>query len=301
MSVTIYCSPTHFKMLVGSAKNNSITIDDFHEVPLPEGAMINGIITNEAEMSAFLGQINESAGIGEQETALVIDNNSVRTKLMEVPPVNEQMILDFVKRDLAGSMEEGEEDIFDYAVLSPGGPMGALILAVSASKALIESYNNVFVNAGFKLMTIDIGANSLIKAGGIFQEIGNNTCILCNVDGKAMSISLFEEGVYSITNKYRLLNTEDSDEWYHEIGSNISSVIQFHKGQRGDTAINGAYFTAVSDEQMEKLTSAISYLGIHTSKIDFQHCVTLTGNASAAQGDFNPGKFLYNIGALLRR
>ena len=301
MSVTIYCSPTHFKLISGSAKNNSTTIDDFHEVPLPDGAMINGIITNEAEMAAFLGQINENFGIGDQETTLVIDNNSVRTKLMEVPPVNEQMILDFVKQDLAASIQESEEDLFDYSVLNTGGPTGALILAVSASKALIQSYNNVFVNAGYKLMTIDIGANALIKAADIFHEIADSTCILCNVDGKAMSISLFEEGVYSITNKYRLLNTEDTDDWFHEIGSNISSVIQFHKGQRGDTAISGAYFTAVSDEQMEKLSTAINYLGIPTSKIDFQHCVTLQGNASAAQGDFNPGKFLFNIGALLRR
>lgn len=301
MSVSIYCSPTHFKLITGSAKNNSITINDFHEVPLPEGAMINGIITNEAEMSAFLGQINENFGINDQETTLVIDNNSVRTKLMEVPPVNESLILDFIKQDLSGSIQEGDEDVFDFSVLNTGGPMGALVLAVSASKSLIQSYINVFINAGYKLMTIDIGANSLIKAAGVFQEISDTTCILCNVDGKAMSISLFEEGVYSITNKYRLLNTEDTDDWYHEIGSNISSVIQFHKGQRGDTAISGAYFTAVSDAQMEKLSNAISYLGIPTTKIDMQHCVKLEGNASAAAGDFNPGKFLFNIGALLRR
>lgn len=302
MSVSIYCSPTHFKLISGGAKGKGIRIDEFHEVPLPEGAMINGIITNEGEMTAFLGQIYESMRIAGQDTTLVIDNNSIRSKLMEVPPVKEPMMLDFIKKDLGAFADEGSDDIFDYAVLdASGGPNGALIMAVSVSRQLIQTYMDVFGKAGIRLTNMDIGANALIKVSGLMSEIDNNTCILAMIDGKSMTLTLFQEGVYSITNKYRLLNLEGSDDWRNEIGSNISSVVQFHKGQRSENEISTVYFAGVSPEELNTLSSAINYLGIPLYNLNFEGFINLDGNAAVAANDFIPGKFVFNMGALLRR
>ena len=300
----MYCSPTHLKLISGSPGSKSVEIKRFAEAPLPEGGMINGIITSEEIMIDFLRKVGEKMDLRSADLTLVIDNNSIRSKVMNVPPVNEATILDFVKREI-GVVASGTvtDDIFDYSVLNNvAGPDGAKILAVSVSKTLLTSYKTVVEQAGYKLKNIDIGINSMIKVAKLVRQL-EGTSILAMIDGKSLMLSLFEKGEFSLTNRYRLMNAEGTQEWNNEIGGHLSSVIQFQKGQRSDSEVDSVFFAGITAMQVEGLNSSLGYLGIKMEALD------LTGVAKYKQPqitsedapEFVGSKYILNIGSLLRK
>lgn len=300
---SIYCSPTQVKVVMGSAESKSIKIDNYATALIPEGAMINGIITDEDAMINLLSDLNSQYVLDKDDTLLVIDSNSILTKTMDVPPVSEHQVLEFVAREFSQYGEEdGEaEKIYDYTVIDPQAESGgATILAVGANKGLIESYQRVFVSAGYNLKGINIGINAQIKIASYIPQLQTGTYVLAQVDGKNLTFTLFNEGEYSLTNKYRLLNMTGTPEWFNEVGDNMSSMIQFNKGQRTTNDITAAYFVGITPEEISALSSNLQYLNIEMSELRFDGSVVYSDTVTS-KGGFSAGNFLYNIGNLLKK
>lgn len=300
---SIYCSPTQVKIVMGSAENKSIKVDNYAVALIPEGAMINGIITDEDAMINLLTDLNDQYELDKDDTLLVIESNSILTKTMDVPPVSEHQVLEFVAREFSQyGEEEGEaEKIYDYTVIDPQAESGgATILAVGVSKGLIESYQRVFVSAGYNLKGINIGINAQIKIASFIPQLQTGTYVLAQIDGKNLAFTLFNEGEYSLTNKYRLMNMAGTPEWFSEIGDNMSSMIQFNKGQRDTNDITAAYFVGISATEVDALSSNLQYLNIEMSELKFDGHVVYS-DVVTGKGGFSAGNFLYNIGNLLKK
>jgi len=301
MAVSLYFSASHLKVVVGSADANSVKVDDFAMFSLPEGAMINGIITDEDAMIRFLTGIGSTMELFKHEAILVIDNNSIRSKAMDMPPVPEVKLLEFIARDL-GAFTDGEtNDVFDYTVLNAKLPEGgSRVLAVAVDRDLLQTYRNTFTSAGYNLKNINIGVNAANKLARVSPHLMAGACILAIVDERNLTLMLFEGGAYKITNKYRLLNPDDSPEWRQEIGNNISSVIQFHKGQRPAEEISAAFVAGLSPAQTSALSEPLAFLGIQIGMLDLVSRVKISNKASAKDGGLNPGKYLFNLGVMLK-
>ena len=301
MAVSLYCSPTHLKIIVGSADTNSVKVDDFAMFTLPDGAMINGIITDEDAMIRFLSDVGTNMNLFNTDALLVIDNNSIRSKVMDMPSVPEAKMLDFIARELGVFNEEESNDVFDYTVLNaklPGG--GSRILAVAVDRDLLQVYRNTFTSAGFKLKNINIAVNAANKIARVSPHLMTGACILAVVDERNLTLMLYEDGNYKITNKYRLFNPDDTPEWRQEIGNNISSVIQFHKGQRPTEEIAAAYFAGLSPAQTAALASPLTFLGIQIGMLDLASKVKISSKSAPKDGGLNPGKYLLNLGVMLK-
>ena len=302
MAASLYFSTSHMKIIVGSADANSVKVDDFAMFSLPEGAMINGIITDEDTMIRYLAGIGTNMSLFKQEAMLVIDNNSIRSKVMDMPSVPEAKMLEFISREIGVVAEGGEvNDVFDYTVLNakaPGG--GSRILAVAVDRDLLQAYRNTFTSAGFNLKNINIGVNAANKIARVSPQLSAGARILAIIDERNLTLMLFEGGDYKITNKYRLLNSDDTAEWRQEIGNNISSIVQFHKGQRPTEEISAAFFAGLSPAQTTALTEPLSFLGIQIEMLDLASHVKISNRAASKDGGLNPGKYLLNLGTMLK-
>jgi Tfp pilus assembly PilM family ATPase len=303
MSNTLYCSPTHLKLLTGDATGKSVRISNFDEIELPVGGMINGIITDQEIMTKFFADVCLRYEQGKADTRLIVDANTIQVKPMTVPPLNEGMILEFVKREFnqyEDKQDTSDDDIYDYTVLEPKNTQGgSTILAVASPKSFLQSYKDVLIAAGFNLTSIGLGLESHIKIAKFLPELSKGEVLLASVDGKQFSLSMFENGHYVIQNRYRLMQNEGSDEWGSEIGNDISSMVQFRMSQRTGTKIDAAFFTGVTAEDIVKLKESLGYLGIEINTLDIGRQIELTGKANTL-GDFNPGHYLLNIGNLLK-
>jgi len=302
MNVSLYCSPTHLKLVIGSADSNVIRVEDYGIYLLPEGAMINGIITDEEAMIRYLAEIGEVLDCFKHEALLVIDTSNIRSRVIDVPIVPELKMIDFIAHDLGAFSEGGNNDVFDYAVLNGKTPDGgARVLAVAVDREILQVYRNTFTSAGFNLKGVNIGINALVKLSRILPQLKTGARILAAIDDRNLTLSLFEDGDYKITNRYRLLQMEDTQEWRQELGNNISAVIQFHKGQRPTEEISAVYFAGLSPTKTAALAEPLAYLGIEIGLLNVAAHVRLTGKAAKIDGGFAPGQNLLNLGTMLKK
>jgi hypothetical protein len=278
-----------------------VKVTGFGELPLPDGAMINGIITDADLTTRFLSHVNDTYGLRKEPAYLVIDSNNILSKTMDVPPLAESKVLGIIASDMTHFQDNQEDpNVYDFTVVNPKSESGGVtILAVGVDRSMLEDYRTTMISAGFDLKGINIGINCQIKLAKFLPELKTGTAILAQVDGRIMTLTLFEDGKYLIGNKYRLMNTEDTPEWYAEISNNLSSMVQFNKGQHANGEISSACFAGLSQIQLGTMASNLSYLGIDIRPIGFDSGVSLTGKA-AGQDGFDPGHFLLNIGNLLK-
>jgi hypothetical protein len=301
MSVSLYCSPTQLLLLVGSVSGQQATVDEFKVIPLPEQSMINGVITNKDVMTRFLQDVSQRFGPWNQEAVLVLEGNNIRTKIMTLPAMKENKLLPFVQRDF-GEISADSDDVFDFAILGPNSASGGLeVLGIAAGRALLQNYIDAFTFGGFKLKRIDVGSNALAKVTDFIPQLRSASNILVHIDDTALVITLFEQGIYRITQRYRLLNPPGTEERRNEITGNISSMVQFQKSQRRDISINEIYVLGVAPEQMPAFIEATRFLEVPVAALSLDSQIKLTGKANFEQANFVSSKYLYNIGAMIRR
>jgi Tfp pilus assembly PilM family ATPase len=293
------------KIVTGDADARSFKIRGYAEMALPVGGMINGIITDADIMADFFSRVATDYGLTGEPSTLVLNNNNIQAKSMEIPPVSEDMALDFIRREYS-QYDEGDahhsDDVYDYTVLSPNGPNGGVrILAVGVARELLETYRDVITGAGIDLKRIDIGVNCQIKLAMALPQLQQGSVILVLLDDRSLSLTLFENGEYVLTNRYRLTHGNGDPGLIEEIGGNISSMIQFNKTQKESAAITAAYIAGAGDAGAEALRASLTYLGIEIRKLDMSEQIMLQGSAQESGATFDEGRYILNLGGLLRR
>jgi hypothetical protein len=288
---------------VGDADNRSIRIQEFGEEILPTGGMINGIITDENIMTRFFSEMNGKYGLSRGTTLLVLDSNNIQTKILDVPAVADARVIEFIKRSFSQYNDDEEDDaVYDFTVLNPRAESGGVsVLAVSVAQQMIRSYKSVLIGAGCDLKGINVGVNAQIKLAKFLPQLQTGTFIFVQIDGRNLSVSLFEDGNFRIVNKNRMVQTENSPEWYTEIGNNLSSMLQFSKSQRSNIQITAAYIAGLQTDQIAYLAQGITYLGIDIRELSLTESIRLEGSAAQKGAYFNPGKYLLNLGNLLKK
>jgi hypothetical protein len=301
MMISLYCSPTQLLLLVGSVSGQQATIDEFRAIPLPERAMLNGIITDKDTVTRFLQDISQRLGPYKQDATLVLESNNIRTKIMNLPAVKENKLLSFVQQDF-GEISGDADDVFDFTVLGPNRTKGGLeVLGIAAGRVLLQNYLDVFTAAGFKLKRIDVGSNILAKIASFIPVLHSNSSVLVHVDDASLVIALFEQGIYRISQKYRLLYPPATVERFREIIGNISSMVQFQKSQRRDISIDAIHVVGIPPEYMPAFIDATRILNIPVFELSLSGQIKLIGKANFDQAGFVSSKYLYNIGAMIRR
>jgi hypothetical protein len=300
MLVSLYCSPTHLRLLVGDANSQRVTIDEFRELALPEQSMINGIIINPDAMLRFFQDVSQQFGPYTQDATLVIESNNIRTKVMTLPAVKEGKLSGFVQQDF-GEISE-EDDVFDFTVLGPNRESGGLeVLGIAAGRVLLKNYIDVLESARFKLKVIDVGTNALAKVAHFIPQLQVSNTILVHSDDNALTLTLYEQGMYRISQKYRLLNPPESVERYREVANNISSMVQFQKSRRRDISIETILVLNDAPEYLPAFVEATGFLEIPVAELNLDAQVKLVSKAGFEQTPFIGSKYLYNIGSMVRK
>jgi hypothetical protein len=293
------------KLLSADASAKSVRVHNFAELPLPAGGMINGIITNEDIMARFFAHAAEEYGFGKEPAQLVINSN-VQAKSLEVPPVSESMILDFIRREYSQFDENTpndklDENVYDYTTLSDTGPSGGMrILAVGVARDFLEVYRRTLTVAGFDLKRIDIGLNCQIKLARVLPQLQQDSVIFAFVDGRALSLTLFNNGNYSVSNRYRMTRDENDPTLSEEIGGSISSMIQFNQTQKDRAPVTAVYIAGVSDYHLGTLISSLAYLSIGIRRLDMSERINVQTGSAEDAAKFDADRYLLNIGNLLK-
>jgi Tfp pilus assembly PilM family ATPase len=302
VDVSIYFSAIALRVIVGNPSRSSFQVEEFHSECLPEGVMINGIITSPEPLTNFLATCNQQWGPFRQGATVVIESNTIRTKRIDLPALRDAQVMPFVRGELLSLMEEGADDIVDYAAMGADPTTGALkALGVVAGRVQLENYVRVVREAGFNLRRIDIGANALAKLPQVLTVLNSGICMLGIIDSHSLSLAYYQQGEYMLTKRYRLLAPEATEERRSEIVGHLSAMLQFQKSQNRDAETDAIFITGIPFERVQRLNASAGQLGIPVSSLGLPEAITLRGQAAFNEAEFDLSAYLYNIGALLRK
>ena len=178
---------------VGSPTANGAKITAACQTELPEGCLINGIITNEAELTAALQGFFAANELPTQRVALAVGGSQFNHRVLTLPRMSEKKRAAVLTAPLD-----------DYMPPSTDKKTKAdTVLATRVESAVIETYINLAAACGLKLYSIDLALAGQIKLVRATPELAGKSFVMLQFDGDSLIAGLYEKGQYKYSTRSR--------------------------------------------------------------------------------------------------
>lgn len=197
---SVYISNEHIQAVSAVRSGKKLTVKMVAEQKLPEGCILNGVITDEAALKTELSAMWKAFKLPRKGLRLVLESGAVSTKLLNLPNLSKPEYMNkLISDNLPGS--EIEEAVYDYKTLGAAPEGGISVLACMAERSFIKSYIELFSGAGLKLASIDLAVSGLIRLVKFCGEFSDRTFVISVIDRNNVSQFLFIKGEYRFSNR----------------------------------------------------------------------------------------------------
>ena len=288
------CSRTVYAA-VGSPTARGARITAAASTQLPEGCLLNGAITNEADpadaLKAFLADNKLPTG----RVALIAGGSQFMHRIMELPAMSEKKRLAVLSHELSSSGAETTAPLDDYMLLSRDAKTRTdTVLATRVEQSVIAGYDALAKDAGFKLTCIDLGLAAPIKAVRTIPALQNGTFVVLQFDDDTISACLFVQGQYTYSTRSRLFNPRGTAESGTEIAQKLSGLIQFHIASKSEHQIDTVYFAGADAKDFTVCRPGCEALALKVEQFPDSPTVSLPKGTALAD-------VLYAAGNLIAR
>lgn len=244
------CSRTVYAA-VGSPTANGVRITATAQTELPEGCLINGVITNEADLADALKAFFEENKLPTNRVALMAGGSQFMHRIMELPAMSEKKRLAVLSHELSTGGAETKAPLDDYMLLARDPKTRTdTVLATRVEQSVIAGYDALAKDVGLKLYSIDLGLAAPIKAVRTIPALQKSTFVLLQFDDDTISACLFVQGQYTYSTRSRLFNPRGTAESGTEIAQKLSGLIQFHIASKSESQIETVYFAGSTPDDM---------------------------------------------------
>lgn len=288
------CSRTVYAA-VGSPTARGARITAAASTQLPEGCLINGVITNEADLAEALKAFFADNKLPTGRVALIAGGSQFMHRIMELPAMSEKKRLAVLSHELSSSGAETTAPLDDYMLLSHDAKTRTdTVLATRVEQSVIAGYDALAKDAGFKLTCIDLGLAAPIKAVRTIPALQNGTFVVLQFDDDTISACLFVQGQYTYSTRSRLFNPRGTAESGAEIAQKLSGLIQFHIASKGEHQIDTVYFAGADAKDFTVCRPGCEALALKVEQFPDSPTVSLPKGTALAD-------VLYAAGNLIAR
>ena len=258
VSVLYFASDT-VKFVRGTAGKNRVKIKDAAVLRLPEGVLLNGIITDEGRLRESLAGLKGRLG---KRVDIVVESGDILTKALEIPFLPPSAIRETVRREFVNTDSQNEDRVYDYAVLENriDGEKRGRIFACAMNRSMLDRYRALFASLGITLSSCDAGLHALIKAVTLFPAFERSACVLSTIERDRMFCALFEGGRYVFSNSARIEAMPGTPEYGAGMAGRLSEIKQFYQSEKGGASLENVYFYGIDDKTAALCREAASSL-----------------------------------------
>lgn len=288
------CSRTVYAA-VGRPTARGARITAAASTQLPEGCLINGVITNEADLAEALKAFFADNKLPTGRVALIAGGSQFMHRIMELPAMSEKKRLAVLSHELSSSGAETTAPLDDYMLLSRDAKTRTdTVLATRVEQSVIAGYDALAKDAGFKLTCIDLGLAAPIKAVRTIPALQNGTFVVLQFDDDTISACLFVQGQYTYSTRSRLFNPRGTAESGTEIAQKLSGLIQFHIASKSEHQIDTVYFAGADAKDFTVCRPGCEALALKVEQFPDSPTVSLPKGTALAD-------VLYAAGNLIAR
>lgn len=298
MRLSVYLGENEIRTVLGRS-GKKIEIMDCLSIRLKEGALINDVVTEEEAVKEVLNGIRKRYGKYRRHVYLTMGGNQIITKVLRAPRMPHSQMLELVRREISDLILPSEKGsyVYDYSIIRRKNRdnKGCTILCVAMKRSVILEYQSLFSECGLKLKSIDVAVDGLNNLVDFLPSFRNKTFIMAIADGRNMMTSLYIDGVYTYTNRMRLVDERGTEESTAEMAKVIRSVIHFCKMQKDEFELDFVCLCGLGIEELDSLIPRI----VKNEDIT----VTVPGDEAlitAKDGiSYAMGQYMYVTGSLL--
>lgn len=296
MKTSVYLSNQSITAVVGEDKGRKLKVKACYRGAMPPGLIFNGAIIDAEQLTSYLGGFFNMYKLDPKNVSVVIDNDNLINKILEVPILKRKELLDLVRNEFNAS-GTAAESVYDYAVLSPRNAAGkGRILAISMETALIKAYTELFAGIGVRLSGIDSTLVAAILMCQRIKELKGHTYIMSMLEGAEMFSMLFADGEYAFSQRVMLAEQRGTPAAAVEISRALSSMVQFNYTGQTTNPLSNAFLSGLLGDEVQFCPDMADALAIN---VGLPPATRDIDSAFMQTNKLNYGEYLFCLGDLL--
>ncbi|MCL2002832.1 MAG: hypothetical protein FWG72_02370 [Oscillospiraceae bacterium] len=232
--------------------------------PLPEGTMINGMITEASFLTECLAAMRTENPDLFKSPSLIVDGSAILSRRLVTPKLNHKRYLQLVRDDFADATTDSGQLVCGYYKLKSQAEDA--ILACAVDKGLADAYIYAFRAAGIKLTSIRVGAEALVNLIDSSPALSKGSFVLTLLDGFTAVSMIFENGSNVFMSRARLYG-ETKEQIFQNILDNLNGLVNFNRSQKF-SEITQCYYLGVNETDVSLIQALNPYAGIQMSLLN---------------------------------
>ena len=257
MSEVVFLSNTNIQIASGSPSGDGVKVSKLISAPLPEGAVLNGVVMDQERVIESLKIAWQANKLPKSEVTLILNSPQLRANRVDAPLLADKKTSEFIERETKDS-EYGrfQNPITGWYVIGKDPKTKVQhVVYETAEIEFVKKYVDIFSSAGLKLKTIHNGVH--LATEYFTKQASGKTVLYMILDGKSLVTIFFAEGKYYYDSTSRVFTQPGTPEFAREIYSSISSIRQFISAQHLNETVRDIMFSGLTYSQVNQLANDI--------------------------------------------
>ena len=278
MSEVVFLSNTNIQIAVGSSTSDGAKISKLISAPIPEGAVLNGVVMDKETVTEALKLVWHANKLPKTEVTLIINSPQLRANRVDAPLLADKKTNEFILREAANSdYGRFQKPATGWYVVSKDSKSKTQrVVYETAEIDFVNKYVQIFETAGLKLKSIHNGVQ--LAAEYFTKQSAGKTVLYMILDGKSLVTIFFAEGKFYYDSTSRVFAQPGTPEFAREIYSSISSIRQFISAQHLTETVKDVLFAGLTYSQVNQLANDILNID---SAVDISLCQPPSGTSIA--------------------
>lgn len=296
MRTIVHISGQSISAAEGEEAGGKIKVKGCYRGLIPAGLFDKGVIKDMEQAGAYLGGFFNMNDLSRKNVGLVLDGDSMTSKVMEVPVLPEKQLWPLLENELSEQAGANAEMLYDYAVLDRGGANGGKVYAVAAEKSMISDYMQLFSMIGVQLETIDLAPLAAWRLVKKLPELKGRTFIFALIEGNEMTLLLFADGQYELSNRSYLREQRGTPGAAVEISRALSSLVQFNYAAATRAPLSNVFICGLLDEELQYCPDISAALTLPVNAPPTSRAIS---SRFLLRNRISYGEFIFCLGGLL--
>lgn len=294
METAVYIGNETMQMVYGEWRNERLYIDTYAERMMPEGTVLNGVITGEEQfIDTFRNLMTEHPDLMNQKIKVIIGGDQIQTQAVEAPELSEKNMLKWIQGEFSEE-DTQEEVLYDYRIIRQDTEHHtALICAVR--KKLIGTYVEKFEEMGTEIKSISAGLDCQIRLLGFLPDTREESFLILTLDGNSLFACVYVDGVFRVSSRARLFSDRGTLELSSEVERVVSNLLQFAHTDGYAQKLQKVYLCGCHNEEIFLFKNISQRFSVKTDILRNQEEYI----ATAADTLFRLDKYVFAAGALI--
>ncbi|NQX63242.1 pilus assembly protein PilM [Paenibacillus qinlingensis] len=283
-------------------KKKSWEIGTSGYLPIPPGIIVEDHIMNSESLSLQVKHWVKTEKIRGASATLAIPTSQIIIRKMRIPSIKAAELSQLVELEVETALRLPFEDpVYDFIKVGHDDE-STQVLVFAAPKKLIQSYVDVFEDAGIHVRAVEISATALARAISAHQQDFIHESMLISLDRNSLEVYMLQYGnpifmrTISLMDHAAMDTDELTSDQVGEIIAEISRMLSFYQYsiQEGASRISHIIVTGANETRIQlhrELQLGLSEL--HVDTVDFD---TLTKSRFK---DFNANAFRVAAGVAM--